>query len=164
MLGLRSSTSVGEPPNLAGYYMMFHFLFAYAGLSSRALKLHYGIDHNVSPREDTAKYGAKAVESGKITQKQLNQLKRVESAHANSVEHYPLFVGAMLWANLASLPTSEINATALVYTLARFAYSAVYILADTEKLSRPRGIFWWVSNIVCLRLFWLGTKAINGRR
>lgn len=82
--------------------MIFHFLWAYAGISSRyvthcfvqnyteedkltcvllqssGIKNYYGIDHQVSPREDLVKYGAKAVADGKITQAQLNQMKRVE--------------------------------------------------------------------------------------
>lgn len=90
-------------------------------VSSRPLKQYYGLDHNVNPREDLSKYGQKAVESGKITQKQLNQLKRNEAAHANSVEHFPLFVGAIIWACVAGLPTSEINGSALAYTVARVA-------------------------------------------
>ncbi|KAK4544105.1 hypothetical protein LTR36_004603 [Oleoguttula mirabilis] len=162
-LGLRSSGPFTQPPSQAAGYLIFHFLFAYGVLSSRMLKLYYGIDHNVSPREDLTKYGQKAVENGKITQIQLNRLKRIESAHANSVEHFPLFVGAMIWAQVAGLPTSEINASALVYTVARVAYATVYILVYTPRMSQLRGICWWASNITCLRLFWLGGTAVNSK-
>lgn len=161
-LGLRAASPNIQPGNLAGYYMIFHFLFAYAGLSSRPWKQYYRIDHNVSPREDLSKYGESAISKGKLTQKQLNQMKRVEGAHANSVEHYTVFIGAMLWATITRLPDTTINASALVYTLARFTYAVSYIFVDEVKLSQLRGIAWWVSNITCLRLFWLGAKAING--
>ena len=56
------------------------------------MKQKLGIDHNVSPREDLNKYGEKAVQSGKITAAQLRMLRRMESAHANAVEHFPFFV------------------------------------------------------------------------
>ncbi|KAH9812171.1 putative membrane- eicosanoid glutathione metabolism protein [Teratosphaeria destructans] len=162
-LGLRTSDQQPTaPPSLSASYIIWQFLFAYGILSSRAWKQYYRFDHNVNPREDVAKYGQKAVEAGKLSQKQLNQIKRVESAHANSVEHFPLFVGALIWAHVAGLPIVSINRCGLVYVLARIAYGAVYIFVDTPRLSHLRGIAWWISNVACLRLFWLGGKAING--
>ena len=142
-----------KPPSYAGGYLMFHFLWAYGFTSSRTLKQIWGIDHNVSPREDLTKYGAAAVSSGKITQRQLDMLKRNEGAHANSYEHYPVLVGALLWAHVAGLSNAEINASALVYTIARLAYVTVYVLVDTPKLSQLRGVCWWIGNVTCLRLF-----------
>lgn len=160
-LGLHASSPLDVPPSYGAYYLIFHFLWAYAGLSSRPWKRRYGIDHQVSPREDLTKYGTKAVESGKITQAQLNQMKRVEAASANSVEHYTLFVGSMLWAHMAGLPTTTINRSALAYTVARVAYAGLYIFADRYSVARWRGLVWWVSNVVCLRLLWIGGKAMN---
>lgn len=90
-------------------------------------------------------------------------LKRNEPAHANSVEHFPLFVGAMIWAHVAGLSHAEINASRLVYTVARVAFAAVYVLVDTPTMSKLRGVCWWVSNIVCLRLFWVGGKGMDSR-
>ncbi|KAK5119557.1 hypothetical protein LTR85_007385 [Meristemomyces frigidus] len=139
-LGLQGTGPLTPPLSHTSGYIIFHFLFAYAALASRLPKQYYGIDHNVSPREDIVKYGPKAVASGKVTQKQLNMLKRIESAHANSVEHFPMFVGAMIWAHVAGLPTTEINASALAYTVARVAYAAAYILVETVKLSQLRAI------------------------
>jgi len=163
-LGLRASSPVFPPPVLTHYYITFHFIFAYGVLSSRTWKQYYGIDHNVSPREDLTKYGQRAVESGKITQAQLNQMKRVEAASANSVEHFTLFVGSMIWAHVAGLKPEVINAAGLWYTLARVAYAAVYIFVDRVRLSQLRGILWWASNVICLRLFWQGGRALNAGR
>ncbi|EMC93706.1 hypothetical protein BAUCODRAFT_253474 [Baudoinia panamericana UAMH 10762] len=160
-LGLRATNPLSPLPSHAASYLIFHFLFAYGVLSSRTLKQIYGLDHNVSPREDLGKYGPEAVKSGKITQKQLDMMKRTESASANSVEHYTLFVASMLWAQMTGLPNAEINASALVYTLARVVYAAVYVLVDRPALSQIRGLMWWTSNLVCFRLLWLGGTAIN---
>lgn len=126
-----------------------------------------------------AKYGAQAINEGKITQAQLDQIKRVEGASANSLEHFPLFASAMIWAHVAGLvkpkwktaagrltwlnrvPATVINGSGLAYTIACLCYSFVYIFVDAPTLSQLRGICWWISNMVCLRLFWLGGNAIN---
>jgi uncharacterized MAPEG superfamily protein len=150
-----------NPPSYTGGFLIFHFLWAYGITSSRTLKQFYGIDHNVSPREDLTKHGQAAVSSGKITQKQLEMLKRNESAHANSHENFSVFAAAMLWAHVAGLGYADINASGLVYTVARLAYVAVYVLVDKPALSQLRGLCWWTGNIVCMRLFWKGMQAIN---
>jgi uncharacterized MAPEG superfamily protein len=36
------------------------------------------------------------VQKGKITRTQLERLKRMEAAHANAMEHFPMFVGAVV--------------------------------------------------------------------
>jgi uncharacterized MAPEG superfamily protein len=50
----------------------------------------------------------------------------------------------------------EINRSALAYLLARIAYAAVYIFVDKPSWSQLRGLFWWTSNLLCFRLYWLG--------
>ncbi|TKA66380.1 hypothetical protein B0A55_09604 [Friedmanniomyces simplex] len=162
-LGLRASSPLTPTPNLAASYILTHFVFAYFVLSSRTPKQILGIDHNVSPREDLANYGEAAVRSGKITQKQLEALRRLESASANSVENFTLFVGAMLFALVAGLPATEVNGTGLVYTVARVGYAAAYVFVDKPRLSRARGVMWWVGNFACLSLLWIGGRAINSK-
>lgn len=159
-LGLRGT----NPPSYAGAYLMFHFVWAYGLTSSRTLKQIWGIDHNESPREDVGKHGPAAVASGKISQKQLDMLKRVEGAHANSYEQYGFFASALIWAHISGLDMADVNASALVYTIARIAYVTVYTLVDRPLLSQLRGLCWWTGNIACLRLFWKGMKAINSSR
>jgi uncharacterized MAPEG superfamily protein len=156
-LGLRVSyLDLDSPPSISAAAIIWQFIFAYGVLSSRTLKQYYGLDHNVSPRDDLSKFGPNAVTSGKISQRQFDQLKRIEAAHANSVEHFPLFVGALIWAHMARLPTVEINRSALAYLLARIAYAAVYIFVDKPSWSQLRGLFWWTSDLLCFRLYWLG--------
>jgi uncharacterized MAPEG superfamily protein len=159
-LGLRGA----NPPSYGGAYLIFHFLWAYGITSSRTVKQIWGIDHNVSPREDVTKYGAAAVASGKITQQQLDMLKRIEGAHANSYEQYGFFASALIWAHVAGLPMADVNASALAYTVIRMAYVGVYTFVDTPKLSQLRGMCWWTGNLVCLRLFWKGMQAINAAK
>jgi uncharacterized MAPEG superfamily protein len=162
-LGLQAISPGSQVPSYAGGYLIFQFIWAYGLTSARTLKQIYGLDHNVSPREDLDKFGPAAVKSGKITQSQLDMLKRNEGAHANSREHFAVFASAILWAHIAGLSHTNINASCVAYTVVRLAYVAVYILVDTPKLSQLRGITWWMSNFVCARLFWKGMKAINGQ-
>ena len=53
-----------------------------------------GLDHNASPREDVARYGEAAVRAGKLSRRRLEQVKRMQSAHENSVEGFAFFVAA----------------------------------------------------------------------
>lgn len=76
---------------------MANWFFAYILTSPRGAKIRLGLDHNVSPREDLTTYGEAAVQSGKITRRALDKLKRQTSAHANVQEGYTLFVAASMW-------------------------------------------------------------------
>jgi len=154
-LGLSSSPGL-TTPNYAPAFLSFHFFWAYCALAPRHLKQIYGIDHNVSPREDLAKYGDAAVKSGKITQKHLEMMRRNESAQTNSIENLVLFVGAMGFATLAGVDREFINRAGLVYTVARVAYGIIYIFVDQPFWSLFRSTAWWVGNISCL---WLLRRA-----
>ncbi|KAL4973023.1 hypothetical protein BDW66DRAFT_143009 [Aspergillus desertorum] len=151
-LGLTSPTPGLTVANLGPTALSVNFIFAYGLLSSRTIKQYYGLDHNVSPREDLAKYGDAAVRSGKISQKTLDMIKRNESAHANAVENYALLVGAVAMATVAGVERASINRAVVVYTLARIAYAIVYITVDKPKWSQLRGLCWWTGNLCCLNL------------
>ncbi|KAF8848212.1 hypothetical protein BDZ45DRAFT_681366 [Acephala macrosclerotiorum] len=138
-------------PNYAPAFVSFHFIFAYCVLAPRHFKQIWGIDHNVSPREDLAKYGDTAVKSGKITQKRL-EMKRNEYAHANAIENYILFVGAISFATFVGVERELVNRAGLVYTIARVAYGFIYIFVDQPVWSLLRSTAWWVGNIIKLSL------------
>jgi uncharacterized MAPEG superfamily protein len=162
-LGLRAASSATAIPNYAPAFLAFHFMWAYCALSSRTLKQWYGLDHNESPRYDLDKYGNEAVRSGKITQKQLDMLRRNESAHANAVENYAFFAAAIGFASLAGVDRRLINRAGLTYTLARVAYGFVYILVEDRRWSQMRGVTWWIGNCSCFYLLWqAGTKLNKG--
>ncbi|PVH95199.1 hypothetical protein DM02DRAFT_618059 [Periconia macrospinosa] len=160
-LGLRAASSATSIPNYAPVFLSFHFIWAYGILSSRTLKQWYGIDHNESPRHDLDKYGNDAVQSGKITQKQLNMLRRNESAHANSVENYAFFAAAIGFASFSGVDRRIINRAGLTYTLARVAYGFVYILIEDRLWSQIRGVTWWTGNLSCLYLLWQAGIKLN---
>ncbi|KIV78884.1 hypothetical protein PV11_06489 [Exophiala sideris] len=160
VLGLNSNT-LTPTPNYAPYHAIFNFLSAYVFFSSRFLKNSYGIDHNVNPREDVARFGERAVQEGKITQKQLNLLKRNEALHANAVDHFPMFIGSALFATVAKVPNETVNRACLVYTIARLVYAAAYLTIDKVALSYIRSLAWWAGNFTCMYLLWQSGKALN---
>jgi uncharacterized MAPEG superfamily protein len=161
-LGLRAPSLPNSTiPNHAPTFVSLNFALAYLIRAPRHLKQIYGIDHNISPREDLVKYGDAAVKSGKITQKQLDMMRRNESAHANAIENYILFVGAMSFATFAGVERELINRAGLVYTVARVAYAVFYIMIDQTMWSLFRSAAWWVGNISCLWLLYRAGGKLN---
>ncbi|QIW94605.1 hypothetical protein AMS68_000123 [Peltaster fructicola] len=160
-VGLHAINETSAALNYTPGFLAFHFIFAYGLLSSRTLKQYYGIDHNVSPRYDLKDFGEEAVRTGKITRRQLEMLKRNESASANAVENYTLLAGALCLANIAGVNRSTINTAGLTYTAARIAYAAIYILVDHPWWSQMRGITWWIGNGSCLFLLWRSWQKLN---
>lgn len=159
-LGLSGSLAT-TIPHYGPAALIFNFVFAYGLLSSRTLKQIYGLDHNVSPREDLEKYGDAAVREGKISQKTLNMLKRNESAHANAVENYTLLVAGVGLATVAGVDKVVVNRAVTVYTLARLAYAVVYVSVERPLLSQLRGVCWWIGNVSCLTLLWKAGKLLS---
>ena len=157
-IGLRTGANA---VNLAPYHTMFNFYFAYIVLSSRLLKHYLKIDHNVCPREDVSKYGERALAAGKITQRQLNLVKRNEAAHANSMEHFPVFAASAVFATVAGVSNTHINGACAIYTAARIVFAISYLTVERVKYSYVRSFAWWVSNFACLNLFWVAGNTMN---
>ncbi|KAJ5112017.1 hypothetical protein N7532_000062 [Penicillium argentinense] len=148
-LGLRAAPSQAAP-NHATSFLIANWALAYCLMSTRGTKIRLGLDHNVSPREDLSKYGEAAVQSGKISRARLNRLKRQEAAHANAVEGYSLFVGAILSALVAGVDAETINTVGVWYTVSRVAFSLCYSYIEDPKLSYLRSVAWWSGNISCI--------------
>ena len=100
-LGLAASNGI-QPANHAPLYLIANWWYAYCTLSIRFEKISLGIDHNASPREDLATYGAAAVQAGKLSSAKLAMLHRRQAAHENSVEGFPLLVAAGMYLCLPS--------------------------------------------------------------
>ncbi|KID59221.1 uncharacterized protein G6M90_00g066720 [Metarhizium brunneum] len=159
ILGFGSSS---EPRDMVATYLIVNALWSHTLSSTRALKMLYKMDNHVSPRTDLDKFGPRAVLEGKITQAQLDMLKRNEAAHANSMEHFPIFATALILAKLAGLPAADINSAGFAYTVLRVAFVGNYVLSITMGWAALRPVFWWASNIVCFRLIWRAGKMFNG--
>ncbi|KAI2694952.1 hypothetical protein CBS147332_9501 [Penicillium roqueforti] len=148
-LGLRAAPGQA-PANHASALLMANWFFAYILTSPRGAKIRLGLDHNVSPREDLTTYGEAAVQSGKITRRALDKLKRQTSAHANVQEGYTLFVAAMVVSLYAGLPNETINTVGAWYSVSRVAYHLFYCNIESYSLSFLRSAAWWSGNSSCL--------------
>ncbi|KAJ5186727.1 hypothetical protein N7449_011491 [Penicillium cf. viridicatum] len=148
-LGLRAAPGQ-VPANHASALLVVNWFFAYLLTSPRGAKIRLGLDHNANPREDLTTYGEAAVQSGKITRRALDQLKRQTSAHANVQEGFTLFVAAILVSLYAGLPNETLNAVGVWYSVSRVAYHLFYVKIETHSLSFLRSAAWWSSNISCL--------------
>ena len=169
-----------QPPNYAPAFILGNWLYAYCTLSPRFAKMAVGLDHNLSPREDLAKYGAAAVQAGKLSRQRLGQIRRMQSAHENSVEGFTLFVacgmsfcgssgcemfGSLTWSSVsfatyASISSTTINTLCAWYTLSRLLYGAAYILIESERLSLLRTLIWWSCNASCITGIVLAARVL----
>lgn len=155
-LGLRAGASCHAP-----YYLLANFVFAHFVLVQRTFKQYYGIDNNTAPRDNVAKYGDEAVKAGKLTQAQLDLIKRAGAAHSNRVENYSVFAAATIIAVVAGVPNHVVNRQCLLYTVSSVAYGAAYVLIDSTPLSLLRTLAWYGGGLACFRLFWAAGKALN---
>lgn len=169
-----------QPPNYAPAFTLANWLYAYCTLSPRFAKMAVGLDHNLSPREDLDRYGDAAVQAGKLSRRRLGRIRRMQSAHENSVEGFTLFVafgtsfcgssgsemfGSLTWSSVlfatyASISSTTINTLCAWYTLSRLFYGAAYILIESERLSLLRTLIWWSCNASCITGIVLAARAL----
>lgn len=107
------------------------------------------------------------MQSGKLSRRTLDKLKRNEAAHANSMENFAFFAAAsMLFPDLllfevkltipvllavqAGLPSETINKIGASFTLCRVVFGLAYIYIESEGLSFLRSIAYWGGNISCI--------------
>jgi uncharacterized MAPEG superfamily protein len=129
-------------------------------LGPRFGKIWFKFDHNVSPREDCPKYGAKMVSEGKLSQRSLDLVKRWEGAHANAIEGFTLFVAGVLLALHAGVDPARLNGLMAAYTALRLGYLISYLAIEMEGLSVIRTICWWGGNACCLTMLVFAGKKM----
>ncbi|KAK8143350.1 hypothetical protein G3M48_007373 [Beauveria asiatica] len=156
-----SATGGGDPQFMIAEYLIANILISHTISSTRGLKWLWRIDNHVSPRTDLEKSGPRAVLEGRLRQSQLDMLWRNEAAHANSMEHFPVFATALILAKMAGVSAADINYVGLTYTLARIAFVGNYILSSSLIGASLRPVFWWTAHVVCLKLIWRAGKAFN---
>ncbi|KAJ7052906.1 hypothetical protein C8F01DRAFT_1032740 [Mycena amicta] len=92
--------------------------------------------NNVQPRANVARVsGDKAVPPEVVA-----RIQRMEGAHLNGMENFPLWAAAVLAANYAGLDHRTVNVISIVYFLGRVLYNIVYITQSTRAQSNLRSI------------------------
>ncbi|TGO08653.1 hypothetical protein BTUL_0198g00150 [Botrytis tulipae] len=142
-------------------YILTNWTLSYLVLASRHWKQYYGFDHNESPRYDIQEYGERMMREGKLTKRQLDRIKRVQSASSNSIEHFAFFLGCIILAQQAGLPVQTINKFGLSYNLARIGYGFAYTFMETRNTSVLRTAFWWWGNVSCIGILLKAGRALN---
>ncbi|TFK34517.1 hypothetical protein BDQ12DRAFT_726909 [Crucibulum laeve] len=93
--------------------------------------------HSVDPRGNVARLSEK-----KINPDVVARIKRMEGAHFNGVESFPLWSLAVLVGNYAGLDNQTLNIVSSLYLFSRVVYNQIYINQTTEKQGSFRSIVW----------------------
>ncbi|KAF7293905.1 hypothetical protein HMN09_01186700 [Mycena chlorophos] len=92
--------------------------------------------NNVAPRNNTARVaGDKAVPPEVAA-----RIQRMEAAHTNGNENFPLWAAAVLVANFAGLDNRRVNTLSITYFLGRCLYNVIYISQTTPAMSNMRSV------------------------
>jgi uncharacterized MAPEG superfamily protein len=78
---------------------------------------------------------------------------RANAAQANSFEAFPFFAAAVIVAHLTQAPQDRVDALAVIFVVARAAYSVCY-LADWHW---ARSIVWTIGFVATITIFVTGT-------
>lgn len=89
----------------------------------------------------------------------LARHERAEAAHRNGLESLPMFVAAVLAANVAGLDRGLVDTHAAVFLGLRVVYTLIYINVSKRKASFARTGVWMSSMMVCLSL--IGRAALK---
>ncbi|EFI27052.1 hypothetical protein CC1G_07630 [Coprinopsis cinerea okayama7 len=114
---------------------------------------------NVAPRSNTAKYLA----SDKVDPALKAKVERLDGAHANGLESFPLWGIAVLFGAYAGIDQSMLNKAAMVYVTSRLAFNYLYAVQTTEFLGRMRSLVWAVGVGASHFLFITGALKLHSK-
>lgn len=116
--------------------------------------------NNVQPRSNLTR----AVENKGIPPKIAAKLQRMEGAHLNGNEAFPLWTSAIIVANLAGLDNAFLNKVSLAYIITRVLFNQVYINHESSSASWMRTAIFFVSVSMPMTLLIKGANKISGQR
>jgi uncharacterized MAPEG superfamily protein len=117
--------------NYSIYTIPAAYLIAQLTTPNLVLQSH-GLRHNVSPRGDVDKAATA------LTPAEAARVKRIDNAHQNALENFPLFAAAMIVGNEAGLEAGTLNLLAFGYLATRGLYTWLYVSVANEKTSYIR--------------------------
>ncbi|RYP91035.1 hypothetical protein DL770_002865 [Monosporascus sp. CRB-9-2] len=104
-----------------------------------------------------------------IDNRTKNRLLRCEAASANAQETLPFFMGSVLAANAAGVPTPTVNGLAAAYLASRAAYGYIYVsLQENPRFAALRSVVWmagigcWMTLFVKAGLRYLEASSAGG--
>ncbi|OAX38776.1 hypothetical protein K503DRAFT_134303 [Rhizopogon vinicolor AM-OR11-026] len=118
-------------------------------LRNATIRMSMGWD-NVNPRSNI----------DRVTDKELAaRAKRMDGAHQNALESFPLWSAAVLAATIAKVDTRTVNSAAIAFFCLRALYTMIYIIQKTNAQGSLRTAVWFAACIVTLRLLFQAAKA-----
>ncbi|KAJ3574433.1 hypothetical protein NP233_g1759 [Leucocoprinus birnbaumii] len=112
--------------------------------------------NNVQPRSNVAH----ATEHQNIPPQVAAKIQRMEGAHLNGNEAFPLWTSAIIVANIANLDHGFINTVALAYIATRILFNQVYINHESSSASWIRTAIFFVSVSMPMTLLVKGANKI----
>ncbi|KZV97392.1 hypothetical protein EXIGLDRAFT_731093 [Exidia glandulosa HHB12029] len=113
--------------------------------------------NNVTPRHNAA-----ALKTDPTLPKDfVEKCAKLEGAHQNGLETFPVWVAAVLAGNFAGLETQTMNTASIAFVVSRFAYNYIYVNGKTNSQGYVRTGTWATSIGICM---WVLVKAGNKLR
>ncbi|KAJ7223536.1 hypothetical protein GGX14DRAFT_532176 [Mycena pura] len=126
---------LSEPLSLYSIPAVWVTLFAPMTLKFVTIQKLRGYN-NVQPRANTSRVAA----DKNVPREVAARIERMEGAHLNGNENFPLWVAAILAANYAGLDNHTMNVTSIAYVCARVLYNYIYINNETSAQSWLRSL------------------------
>ncbi|KAJ3572667.1 hypothetical protein NP233_g2938 [Leucocoprinus birnbaumii] len=90
--------------------------------------------NNVYPRANTTEFTA----NKRVSPKLAGKVKRMEGAHLNGLEAFPLWTAAILVGNLARLDNEYLNKMSLGFIALRILFNQIYIYQESNAVGWVR--------------------------
>jgi len=149
-LSLSSSISLYSIP-------VVWFLGFYPTLLKSSMLRKINAFNNVTPRANVARLAEK-----KVDPKIAARAARMEGAHLNGNETFPLWAVAVLAANYAKLDNHTINTVAVSYIGLRILFNWVYINHTAQAVGHIRSVIWTAGIGLPLYLLVKSANAVHG--
>ncbi|KAJ7474118.1 hypothetical protein FB451DRAFT_284523 [Mycena latifolia] len=114
---------------------------------------------NVQPRANTSRVAADKTVPPAIAAR----IERMEGAHLNGNENFPIWVAAVLAGNFAGLDNRTLNVVSIAYICGRVLFNLIYINQQTHVQSVMRTIVFFSSLSLPMYLLFAAAGKIAGQ-
>ncbi|KAF9446689.1 hypothetical protein P691DRAFT_732772 [Macrolepiota fuliginosa MF-IS2] len=154
-----SSVNLSSPLSLYSIPVVWFTAFYPNAWKFSTINNTIGYD-NVQPRSNTAKFS----ENKNISPRLAAKVQRMEGAHLNGNEAFPLWTAAILAANIAGLDNALMNKVSLAYIGLRVLFNQVYINQETVGTSWFRTAVFFASNLMPMTLLIRAAQKLAAER
>ncbi|KAJ7088374.1 hypothetical protein B0H15DRAFT_289361 [Mycena belliarum] len=151
-------TSLSSPLSLYSIPAVWATAFIPVMLKSAAINKLKGYN-NVQPRGNTSRVATdKAIPAAASA-----RIERMEGAHMNGNENFPIWVAAVLAGNFAGLDNRTLNSVSIAYVCGRTLYDYIYINQTTRLQSLARSLVFFGTLSLPLYLLFAAAGKVAGQ-